>query len=149
MLQQHSARVESPPARRYRSPDIPLAVIRRYARQIAERFQPDKIILFGSYANGTPHQDSDVDLLVVMPCANHVSQAVRIRLDLHAPLPMDLLVRTPEKLRRRIEDGNWFLREITEKGKVLYAKRNQSMGTQGRVGPRRRKTDRRRKTASP
>ena len=68
-----------------------MAAIRRYARQIAERFRPDKIILFGSYANGTPHEDSDVDLLVVMPAANQVSQAVRIRLALPAPFPMDLL----------------------------------------------------------
>ena len=126
-----------------------MAVIRRYARQIAERFRPEKIILFGSFAYGTPREDSDVDLLVVMPCANHVSQAVRIQLALHAPFPMDLLVRTPNKLRRRIEEGNWFLREITEKGKVLYAKRNPSLGRQGRVGLRRRKTDRHRKTASP
>ena len=56
-----------------------MAAIRRYARRIAERFEPKKIILFGSYAYGTPHEDSDVDLLVVMPAANEVSQAVRIR----------------------------------------------------------------------
>lgn len=118
-----------------------MAAIRRYVRQIAERFQPEKIILFGSYASGAPHQDSDVDLLVVMPAANQVTQAVRIRLALPAPFAMDLLVRTPEKLRRRIEEGNWFLREIMEKGKVLYAKRNPSLGTQKRTTmntPRRR-----------
>lgn len=50
---------------RYASLNIPLAAIRRFARQIAERFQPDKIILFGSYAYGTPHEESDVDLLVI------------------------------------------------------------------------------------
>jgi hypothetical protein len=49
---------------RYASPNIPLAAIRRFARRIAERFQPDKIVLFGSYAYGTPHNESDVDLLV-------------------------------------------------------------------------------------
>ena len=148
MAQQHSVPIQSPPARRYRSPDIPLAAIRRYARQIAERFQPEKIILFGSYASGAPHQDSDVDLLVVMPAANQVSQAVRIRLALPAPFPMDLLVRTSEKLWRRIEEGNWFLREITEKGKVLYAIRNPSMGTQGRKRRKGRKTTRRKKAAA-
>jgi hypothetical protein len=40
---------------RYASPNIPLAAIRRFARRIAERFQPEKIILFGSYAYGNPH----------------------------------------------------------------------------------------------
>ncbi len=147
MVQQHSAPVELPPVRRYRSPDIPMAAIRRYARQIAERFQPERIILFGSYANGTPHQDSDVDLLVVMPAANHVSQAVRIRLALPAPFAMDLLVRTPEKLRRGLEEEDWFLREIVEKGKVLHEAKNGAVGTKGRIRHRRRKTDRHRKTA--
>lgn len=116
-----------------------MRVIRRYARQVAERFEPDKIILFGSFAYGTPHQDSDVDLLVVMPCANHVTQAVRIRAACQAPFPMDLLVRTPEKLRRRIEDGNQFLREVTERGKVLYAKGNAGVGEKSRVRHERRK----------
>src|SRR3984893_6918968 len=51
---------------RYASPNIPLAAIRRFARRIAERFQPDKIILFGSYAYGKPHEESDVDLLVIV-----------------------------------------------------------------------------------
>ena len=51
---------------RYASPNIPLTAIRRYARLIADGFQPDKIILFGSYAYGTPHEESDVDLLVIM-----------------------------------------------------------------------------------
>jgi predicted nucleotidyltransferase len=56
-----------PPKRLYDGPNIPLRVIRRYARAIAEEFRPDKIVLFGSYAYGTPHENSDVDLLVVMP----------------------------------------------------------------------------------
>jgi predicted nucleotidyltransferase len=46
---------------------VPLSAIRRFARQVAERFQPEKIILFGSHAYGTPNADSDVDMLVVMP----------------------------------------------------------------------------------
>jgi predicted nucleotidyltransferase len=63
---------------RYPSPDIPLAAIRRFARQIAERFHPDRIILFGSYAYGRPHNESDVDLLVIMPAYDVVAQAIRI-----------------------------------------------------------------------
>jgi predicted nucleotidyltransferase len=125
-----------------------MSVIRRYARQIAELFRPEKIILFGSFAYGTPRVDSDVDLLVVMPCANPVSQAVRIRLALRAPFPMDLLVRTPDNLQRRIAEGNWFLREIVEKGKVLYAKRNPAVGKQGRKRLGVRQTTRRKIAAA-
>jgi hypothetical protein len=39
---------------RYASPNVPFSAIRRFARRIADRFQPDKIILFGSYAYGKP-----------------------------------------------------------------------------------------------
>jgi Nucleotidyltransferase domain len=56
-----------PPKRLYLGRTVPMRVIRRYARAIADEFQPDRIILFGSYAYGMPHADSDVDLLVVIP----------------------------------------------------------------------------------
>jgi uncharacterized protein len=64
-----------PPARSYRAPDIPMRVIRRYARAIAREFRPDKIVLFGSFAYGTPKVDSDVDLLVIMPARSQGSKA--------------------------------------------------------------------------
>ena len=85
----------------YWGADIPMRVIHRYARAIAEEFKPDKIILFGSYAWGTPHKDSDVDLLVVMPAYNQHNQAVRILWRLAAPFPVDLIVRTPKEMNWR------------------------------------------------
>jgi predicted nucleotidyltransferase len=66
----------------YRGADIPMRVIRKFAREVAKRFDPDKIILFGSYAYGTPHEDSDVDILVVMPARNTTDTAIKIRLTL-------------------------------------------------------------------
>ena len=123
-----------PPAVRFRRRGglVPAAAIRRLARAIAERFQPEQIILFGSYAYGTPHQDSDVDLLVVMPARNEIDQAVRIRRTIDVPYALDLIVRTPTKLRRRIEWGDWFLREIVSQGKVLHEQTDRRMGKQGR-----------------
>ena len=56
---------------------------------------PDKIILFGSYAYGQPHESSDVDLLVVMPAYDETNQAIRIINALEAPFSLDLIVRTP------------------------------------------------------
>ncbi len=114
-------------ARVYRSPNIPMAVIRGYARQIAERFRPDKIILFGSYAYGQPHEDSDVDLLVIMPARNELDQSFKIRWQLPAPFAMDLIVRTPKEMKWRLEEGESFLTEITSKGKVLYEKDHRRM----------------------
>lgn len=118
--------------KRFGLPDISMPAIRRYARQIVERFKPDRIILFGSFAYGEPTEDSDVDLLVVMPCPNEVSQAIRIQTALDAPFPMDLIVRTPKRLHRRLQEGSRFMQEITEKGKVLYEKRDSAMGEKGR-----------------
>ena len=115
-----------PPKRYYTGADIPMRVVRRYARAIAERFQPDKIILFGSYAYGTPHADSDIDLLVIMPCRNQLDMGVKIRLALAAPFPMDLIVRTPKELRWRLEEGDTFHTEIVSRGKVLYEKGHRS-----------------------
>jgi predicted nucleotidyltransferase len=106
--------------------------IRRYARAVAERFQPDKIILFGSHAYGRPHADSDVDILVIMAARNKHSQACKIRSAIWAPFPLDLLVRTPQEMRWRLDDGDLFHTEIVSKGKVLYEKDDPRMGAQGR-----------------
>ena len=123
---------------RYHSPDIPMSAIRRYARQIVENFQPDKIILFGSYAYGQPHEWSDVDILVVMPARNQIDQSIRIIKALEVPFCLDLIVRTPKRPQRDWEDGDWFLREVLEKGKVLYEKADGEVGVEGRRRPQRR-----------
>ena len=116
---------------RYRSPNVPLSVIRRFARQIGERFQPEKIVLFGSYAYGTPHAESDVDLLVIMPARNVIDQSVRICQAFERPFSLDLIVRTPRQIELglREDDCNWFLREVIEKGMVLYETRNGGVGS--------------------
>jgi predicted nucleotidyltransferase len=99
----------------------PSAEIKRLCDQIAREFQPDRIILFGSYAYGTPGPDSDVDLLVVMPFeGRHTKQAIRILNRLNVLTPIDLLVRRPEEVRERLEMGDCFMREILERGKVMY-----------------------------
>ena len=124
-----------PPAERwYGAADVPPRLIRRFAREVAERFQPDKIILFGSQANGAPHADSDVDIFVVMPARNELDQAVRIRLAVDHNFPLDLLVRTPRNMAWRLAEGDSFLREITSKGKVLYEKADERVGATGRGG---------------
>jgi predicted nucleotidyltransferase len=115
----------------YRGADVPMAVIRRFAREVAEKFQPEKIILFGSYAYGEPHADSDVDILVIMPCRNGIDQACRIDRVTDPPFPLDLIVRSPKTMAWRLKEGDWFLREIVAKGKVLYEKVDQGVGAKG------------------
>jgi uncharacterized protein len=128
-----------PPTRVYSGPNIPMRVIRRYARAIAQEFQPDKIILFGSYAYGTPHEDSDVDLLVVMPTRNQHAQAVRILWRRTAPFPIDLLVRTPHQMAWRLKECESFTTHLLTRGKVLYEKINARVGEKSRGGLHSRK----------
>ncbi len=118
---------------RYPSPDIPLSAIKRFARQIAERFHPEKIVLFGSYAYGKPHEESDVDLLVIMPTSNPIAQSIRIDLAFERPFSLDVIVRTPKQIERglRADDFDWFLKEVMEKGKVLYEAPHGTVGAQG------------------
>ena len=116
----------------------PLSAIRRYSRTIVEKFQPQKIILFGSYAHGTATPDSDVDLLVVMPTKNEIEQAILIDEAIEERgFPLDLLVRTPESVLEQIGEGNTFLQEIVTRGKVLYEKVHGTVGAQSRKRPRR------------
>jgi uncharacterized protein len=133
--------------RLYRGAAIPRDVIRRFAARIARSFYPDRIILFGSHANGTPHADSDVDILVVMATRNQHDQAVRIRTELSAPFPMDLIVRTPENLKWRIAEGDTFHTEIVNKGKVLYEKDHEGVVAKGRRRLSPRGSNRKRKRA--
>jgi len=103
------------------SPAKRRAYIKKICQRIAEEFKPEKIILFGSYAYRKPRPDSDIDLLVVMQFEeDYFIQAFKIRQQLSLSLPMDLLVRTPEQLQYRLEIGDSFMREIVERGKVMY-----------------------------
>lgn len=93
------------------------------ARRIVERFNPQKIILFGSHAHGKPTLNSDVDLLVIMDSDLRPAQrsaAVYPYAAVHDYLPMDILVRTPAEIRERLRTGDFFISEILSKGKVLY-----------------------------
>jgi predicted nucleotidyltransferase len=95
--------------------------IEQFGKRIGEEFNAEKVILFGSYARGTPTQNSDVDLLIVAPFEGRsVDKSVQIRLKLHPSFPVDLLVRTPEKIQQRLEIGDQFIKDILHGGKVLY-----------------------------
>jgi predicted nucleotidyltransferase len=120
------------PAPWYCGVDVPPRVIRRFARQVAEQFHPEKIILFGSHAYGTPHADSDVDILVIMPTRNQLDQAAKISISVDPPFPLDIIVRTPKNVSWRLAEGESFLSEVIRKGKILYEKDHSRMGAQGR-----------------
>jgi len=101
---------------------ISMPQIQRYCDAIATAFKPVKIILFGSYAYGTPTVDSDVDVMVVMPKGKKATldTAVKIRERVPASFPVDVLVRGESEFARRLRDRDMFTEQITQKGKVMY-----------------------------
>lgn len=104
---------------------IPQKAIDEVVRQIAEKFRPQKIILFGSYARGKPRPESDVDLLVIMDTPLKESrQSLKIRQHLGVMFGIDLLVYTPKHLQERLDMNDWFIREVIDEGKILYASSN-------------------------
>lgn len=100
---------------------VTLSHIQSLASAIAIRFHPQKIILFGSYAEGTAGPDSDVDLLVLMPFeGKSFWKSLEILNWLNPDFPVDLLVRCSEDAARRYELGDPLIRDALDKGKVLY-----------------------------
>ena len=100
--------------------------IETYAEDVARQFRPLKIVLFGSYAYGNPTEDSDVDLMVVMPKdpsgVRNRERAMAIRSAIPKSFPLDLLVKDPEDISWRLEEGDCFLQDVFSKGRVLYEK---------------------------
>ena len=95
--------------------------IQAVAQQIARKFNPLKVVLFGSYGRGQAHSRSDVDLLVVLEENLHgVDAEVEVAAGVAHPFPMDILVRTPKQIADRLRLGDSFFRDIVEKGVVLY-----------------------------
>ncbi len=105
-----------------KSTPISRRAIQSVVRQIAEKFDPERIILFGSFAYGKPHPYSDVDLLVIMetdtsPLAKQLE--IARALSPH-PFGMDILVYAPREINSRVKKGDYFLRDILAKGKPVY-----------------------------
>jgi len=112
---------------------IAMKEIRDAVQRIVRKFHPQRVILFGSYARGDVTEDSDVDLLVIMPFEGKpLNKSVEVLLEADIRFPADILVRTPQMVRRRLTIGDCFMRDILEKGKVLYAGDHRRMGGQGR-----------------
>lgn len=100
-----------------------LESLKKIASFIKESFGAQKVILFGSYAYGNPNSDSDIDLLVIMNTKERFSkQAVKIRVAIDEMLPeksIDIIVRSPEYINQRVDNNDFFIKEILTKGIYL------------------------------
>jgi predicted nucleotidyltransferase len=90
--------------------------------RLVSALHPQKIILFGSYVYGTPSDDSDVDLLIILDTqARPVDRYVSVsRLLRPRPFPLDLLVKTPDEIAQAVAQGDDFISDIVTQGRVLY-----------------------------
>ena len=100
------------------------SIIREIVKRIVSQFDPEKIILFGSYARGTAGPDSDLDFLVVMPVKESKRQTqLQIRIALHdIKFPKDILVSDPKEFEWRKNIVGTIEWPATHEGRVLYAK---------------------------
>ena len=91
---------------------------------IAE-YDPQQVILFGSYAYGNPRSDSDIDLLIIKDTPERfIDRWVTVRRilsDAQRSFPLDTLILTPQEVAHRLAVGDQFVAEILERGEVLYA----------------------------
>jgi predicted nucleotidyltransferase len=100
---------------------VRLTDIKELSEQIQKEFEPEKIILFGSHAWGSPEDDSDVDLLVILPYQGKAWRtASSIRERVQSRFPLDILVRNSEQVQARLAMNDTFFTDIFTRGKVVY-----------------------------
>jgi predicted nucleotidyltransferase len=99
--------------------------IDKIVRRVVDIYQPEKIILFGSYAYGEPHADSDLDLLIIKKTPerfiNRCTNVRKIVTDPKRSIPFQPIVLTPDEVEARLAIGDQFIEEIIAKGEVLYS----------------------------
>ena len=100
-------------------------VIDDMVKKLVQEYHPERVVLFGSYAYGTPDEESDIDLLIVKDTPERfIDRWVTVRRILSDPkrtVPLETIVLTPKEISDRLAIGDQFIKEIMEKGKVLYA----------------------------
>lgn len=96
-------------------------------KRIVKNYAPEKIILFGSYAWGKPTEDSDFDLMIVKKDKKKgkegfFEEQMKVSDIIDGELAIDVLIHTPEEIKKRLDMGDFFYEDIMKKGKCLYEK---------------------------
>ncbi len=108
-------------------------VLAKTVQVIAQKYQPEEIVLFGSYAYGTPNAESDIDLLIVKktekPFFQRLFEVQRIVSEVCRGYALEPIVLSPGEIEERLRRGDQFIKEIFNKGVVMYARRNFFTGT--------------------
>ena len=108
-----------------RIPEATETELNKIVRRVVDAYQPEKIILFGSYAYGEPNADSDLDLLIIKKTSERfIDRCVNVRKIVTDPkrsIPFEPIVLTPDEVEARLAIGDQFIEEIVTRGQVLYA----------------------------
>lgn len=98
-------------------------LLNEIAKRIVKRIHPEKVILFGSYAWGVPHDSSDLDIFVIVPHSDEPSyrRARPVYNCLRGiGVPIDIIVKTHDEVERTVKVATSLSRIVMEKGKLLY-----------------------------
>lgn len=102
-----------------------IGLIQEMVERLVKQYAPQKVVLFGSYAYGRAHSDSDIDLLIIKETPERfLDRWITVRRILSDPqrkVGLDILVLTPREISERLARGDQFVAEIVKMGKVLYA----------------------------
>lgn len=105
-------------------PPLNKSLINTISKRLVKNLDVVKIILFGSYVSGKPTKNSDLDLLVIVNTKEKGIKRYAMVSELLEPrkIPMDIIVKTPDEIKKRIKMFDPFIRNILKTGKVLYEK---------------------------
>ena len=110
---------------------VAFSTIQEIAGRIVKEFNPERIVLFGSYANGTARPDSDVDLLVVLPFeGKSFWKSLEISNAINPSFAMDLVARRPDDTAKRYALGDPLIKGALDQGKVLYERNSKRVDSQ-------------------
>lgn len=99
--------------------------IKKIAKRIEEKYKPEKIILFGSFAYGKPTPSSDIDLLIIKKSRKRKVERIKeVLMKVESDIPLEPLVYTPKEIKDRLKLGDYFLQNVFKKGKLLYEKKS-------------------------
>ena len=112
------------PAMKVIEPPVRKSLINQILKRLLANLDVVKVILFGSYVSGKVNKDSDLDLLIIINTKEKGIKRYAMVSELLEPrkIPMDIIVKTPEELKRRTKLFDPFIRNILKTGKVLYEK---------------------------
>lgn len=103
-----------------------LKTVEEIKERLIKAYNPDRIILYGSYAKNEAKEKSDIDLLILKDTTDRpIDRRIQVeKILIDRALPLDILVYTPEEMRYLFSIGSPFIEEVLETGRVIYMRKS-------------------------